>query len=250
MQRVARPVGEGRSRPNSQRSGVPASQHSFLCVSAPLRSTVLIDFCGQRVSPDSKAGRDVPVEVAKFLPTPDMIGVDAEFGRAVAIDGDTMVVGANDEDLGIKAGAAFIFQRNEGGADAWGQVAKLTASDGVIYGNFGVSVSISGDTVVIGSSGYDDADCLFSRIHIFGRNQGGADAWGLVERSIQPPGEDDSVGFASAIAISGNIILVGAHSEDAFDPDWGAAYVYDLGNLIFVDGFETGDTAGWSVTQP
>ncbi|MCH7580736.1 MAG: hypothetical protein IIB22_10885, partial [Chloroflexi bacterium] len=52
----------------------------------------------------------------------------------MAVSGDTAVVGANLEDGGAgdpldRAGAAYVFERNQGGADSWGEVAKLTASD-------------------------------------------------------------------------------------------------------------------------
>ena len=53
------------------------------------------------------------------------------FGYAVSISGDTIVVGAfGDDDLGSASGAVYLFYRDQDGADAWGQVAKLTADDG------------------------------------------------------------------------------------------------------------------------
>jgi hypothetical protein len=58
-----------------------------------------------------------------------------------------------DDDNGSNSGSAYIFGRDQGGADAWGQVAKLTASDGASDDHFGYSVSISGDTVVVGAIG-------------------------------------------------------------------------------------------------
>jgi len=82
------------------------------------------------------------------------------FGYSVAISGDTLVVGAPFEDGGAgdplnAAGAAYVFERNQGGADNWGQVTILRASDRQAsdpFGdNFGSSVSISGDTLVVGA---------------------------------------------------------------------------------------------------
>ena len=53
-----------------------------------------------------------------------------EFGWSVATSGDTVVVGAFGEDAGGDfAGAAYVFQRNAGGAGNWGEVKILTASD-------------------------------------------------------------------------------------------------------------------------
>ena len=46
-----------------------------------------------------------------------------------AFDGDTVVIGAkNDDDNGTNSGSAYVFERNQGGADNWGEVVKLTAS--------------------------------------------------------------------------------------------------------------------------
>ena len=53
-----------------------------------------------------------------------------EFGRSVSIDGDTVVIGArNDDDDGTDSGSAYVFTRDTVGdlASSWTQVAKLTA---------------------------------------------------------------------------------------------------------------------------
>ena len=48
-------------------------------------------------------------------------------------------------------GAAYVFERNQGGGDNWGQVTKLVALDSANNDYFGISVAISGDTVVVGA---------------------------------------------------------------------------------------------------
>ena len=67
------------------------------------------------------------------------------------------VVGAPLADTanGADEGVAYLYYRNSGGADAWGEVAKLTPSDGAVEDYFGWSVAVSGDTVVVGAI-YDD----------------------------------------------------------------------------------------------
>ena len=57
---------------------------------------------------------------------------DDFFGWSVAISGSTVVVGASRDDIGTNTdqGSVYIFQRNRGGTNAWGQVKKLLASDG------------------------------------------------------------------------------------------------------------------------
>ena len=79
------------------------------------------------------------------------------FGRSVAISGDTAIVGANgDDDNGSGSGSAYVYRGDEGGVDNWGQVTKITASDAAADDRFGESVSISGDTAIVGASLDDD----------------------------------------------------------------------------------------------
>ena len=78
-------------------------------------------------------------------------GVVDRFGYSVAIDGDTVVVGAiNDDDGGSESGAAYVFRTTDGGT-TFGQVAKLTAADAAAGDQFGWSVAIDGSTIVIGA---------------------------------------------------------------------------------------------------
>ncbi len=92
------------------------------------------------------------VEVAKLTATDAAAG--DEFGRTVAIDGATVVVGAHAKNSG--RGAAYVFRTSDGGT-TYGQVAKLTAADAAASDNFGYSVAITGATVVIGASSDADA---------------------------------------------------------------------------------------------
>ena len=67
---------------------------------------------------------------------------DDEFGVSVAIDGDTIVVGAwKDDDDGYTSGSVYVFRTSDGGA-TYGQVAKLTASDAAADDRFGTSVAM------------------------------------------------------------------------------------------------------------
>ena len=72
------------------------------------------------------------------------------FGWSVAIDGNTVVVGAYGKDG--YTGAVYVLRTTDGGA-TYVEVAKLTASDAAAYDSFGYSVAIDGDTVVIGATG-------------------------------------------------------------------------------------------------
>jgi hypothetical protein len=68
--------------------------------------------------------------VAKLLPTPRLHFKFVEFGTSVAVDSDLMVVGLVDDENGTNAGAAYVFQRDQGGVNNWGQVARLVAAEG------------------------------------------------------------------------------------------------------------------------
>ena len=80
------------------------------------------------------------------LTASDGAGSD-NFGGSVSIDGDTAVIGAQGDELD-NLGSAYVYVRSNG---VWSEQAKLTASDGAQYNQFGYSVSISGLTAVIGA---------------------------------------------------------------------------------------------------
>ena len=84
---------------------------------------------------------------------PDAVGdLDERFGSAVAADGDTVVVGAPGHDLPApETGAAYVFVRAGG---VWTLEAKLSPVGPPPITGFGGSVSVSGDTVVVGSQDY------------------------------------------------------------------------------------------------
>ncbi len=160
----------------------------------------------------------------------DTVGAaDDRFGSAVSISGDTVIVGAPGDDLGSNSnqGSAYVFERNQGGADAWGQVKKLTASDGAQADNFGVSVSLSGDTAVVGAWYADIGDNNEQgTAYVFERNQGGADNWGQVKKLLASDGAADDY-FGTSVSVDGNTIAIGAYRADAGGVNnQGAAYIY------------------------
>ena len=89
--------------------------------------------------------------MVNLAPLDKLTAVDAAagdyFGYSVAIDGDTIVIGAYGAGTG---GAVYILRTTDGGA-TYVQVAKLTASDAAADDLFGSSVAIAGNTVVIGA---------------------------------------------------------------------------------------------------
>ncbi len=184
----------------------------------------------------NQGGADNWGEIAILHPS-DMQTND-NFGGSVAISGDILVVGASHEDGGVSdpatnAGAAYVFARNQGGANAWGEVKALHASDMQTDDYFGISVSISGDTLIVGAYGEDggagDPASWAGAAYLFTRNQGGADNWGEVTilHASDPQTQDY---FGESVSISGDTLIVGANAEDGGEGDpvssAGTVYVF------------------------
>jgi len=76
---------------------------------------------------------------------------DDRFGSSVAITGNSLVVGAEqDSNNGRYAGAAYFFSRKDG--SEWKEVKKMIAEDGAAGDYFGNNVLVSGTTAIIGSN--------------------------------------------------------------------------------------------------
>ena len=156
---------------------------------------------------------------------------EARFGNSVALSGDTAIVGAPGEDaggdIGDNFGAAYVFQRDQGGASNWGEVKKLTASDAGRSDDFGASVGLSGDTAIVGATGQDVGDDNTGAAYAFVRDSGGANNWGEEAKLTASDGEFRDL-FGASAAVDANTALVGASQDNAGGEDAGAAYVFDL----------------------
>ncbi len=152
---------------------------------------------------------------------------DDRFGVAVAVDGATIVVGSSAyDDAGESSGSAYVFQTTNGGTEPWAEVAKITASDGESEDYFGFSVSISGDTIVVGAYGDDDLGDHSGAVYLFQKDEGGIGQWGQVTKIRAEHGsERDSFGWA--LALVGGTLVVGAYGDDELAEDSGAAYVFE-----------------------
>ena len=172
-------------------------------------------------------GTDNWGEVKKITPGDGSEGDG--FGDTVAIDGDTIIVGAMEITAHVikPAGKAYIFERNFGGTDNWGEVKKIIALDGEGDDRFGNSVSISGDTAIVGAYKDDDNGINSGSAYIFERNFGGANNWGQVTKILPDDGTEDDA-FGSAVAIYGDKLIVGASKDDDNDNGFhlGSVYIF------------------------
>jgi hypothetical protein len=139
-----------------------------------------------------------------------------QFGRSVAVYGNTIVVGSYLDDNSI--GSAYVFACASG---IWSQQQKLTASDANTADKFGGSVSISNDTIVVGAYGDDK---YTGSAYVFARN---GPAWSQQQKLTA---SDAATGdyFGCSVAVDDNTIIIGACNRDHSGcQDAGSAYVYE-----------------------
>ena len=144
-----------------------------------------------------------------------------QFGNSVSISGDTAVVGASREGLGVDRGAAYVFRFD---GTSWSQEAKLTAADSKNKNLFGWSVGISGDLIVAGALRGDNGERDTGAAYVFQRT---GTVWNQELKLLASDGEQNDR-FGGNVSIWQNTALVGAQGDDDLGDGAGAAYVYDL----------------------
>lgn|GEM_PF-681080 len=148
------------------------------------------------------------------------------YGNSVSIDGDVAVVGAHgDDDKGIDAGAAYVF-RNGGGS--WVLENKLLASNGASPDNFGWSVAVSGDVIVVGALRDTVASVVTGSAYVFRYDP--VSGW-LEEAQLF--GSDSAQGdlFGYSVSVFGDVALVGADQDDDLGDNSGSAYLFRYDSL-------------------
>ena len=155
-----------------------------------------------------------------------------EFGSAVDIDGDVIVVGA---EKGVKngtviGGAVYVFRRNGG---AWLEEAKLTASDAAYHDRFGASVSVSGDAIIVGAKQQDTKGDGAGAAYAFRRFGG---FWTQVQKLTANDGGPGNE-FGYAVSVDQPRALIGAWLADGDTGTTGATFLY------------TGSPGAWSFNQ-
>ena len=216
------------------------------------------------------------------------------FGAAIAISDDTIVVGANKEasnqttitngasastdNSAADAGAAYVFTRS---GSTWSQQAYLKAPNAESGDFFGSSVTISGNTIVVGASGESSNQTTVTNGPTASADNSAADAGAayVFTRSgstwtqqayLKAPNAESNDSFGRAVSLSGNTLVVGASSEDSNQTsitngprasadnsasDAGAAYVFTRSGSTWTQqaylkapNAESGDLFGWTVT--
>ncbi|HVP13555.1 MAG TPA: hypothetical protein VMV94_20440, partial [Phycisphaerae bacterium] len=143
------------------------------------------------------------------------------FGSSVALDGDTLIVGASIANgATTQSGAAYVFTRS---GTTWTQQAKLIASDGAQYDYFGNSVAVDGDTTVIGAYMANVAGAHSGAAYVFARS---GTTWSQ-QAKLVPSDAAGGDRFGNSVALSGDTAIVGAYMQVGPGSAWGgAAYAF------------------------
>lgn len=155
----------------------------------------------------------------------DLLQGGVGFGTEIALSGDVAVLGACEADS--STGAAYVYRFD---GSTWVEEQKLTASDGVEGDDFGVAVALEGNVIAVGA----DLDSNLGACYVF--TYDGA-TWNEQQKILCPDSEAFSR-FGWAIALSGDILLVGAFGvDDGAVANAGAAYLFSF------------DGASWQLDQ-
>lgn len=180
-------------------------------------------------------------------------------GAAVDVDGDRAVIGSRfDDDVSSNAGAVYVYLRNPD-TQKWSLEDKLFMTGGEAGDNFGSSVAIDGDVIVVGAPQDDINEVAFKgSAHVFTRGPGGWDDG--VE--LLPGDENENPvyeNYGISVDIDNGTIVVGVAYDDEVNGIGtsvasGSAYVYEKGledwtmtARLLPPGTEDNQNFGWSV---
>ncbi len=176
-------------------------------------------------------------------------GAEADrFGVSVAIDGDTIVAGADGNDhSGESSGAAYVFVWN---GTTWSQQAKLVSDDLAPADLFGISTSIDADTAVVGALKDDDNGSESGSAYVFVRS---GDEW-TQQAKLVPDDGDVNEEFGWSVAVEGDTAVAGARYDDENGQWSGSAYIFTRTGSVWTQQTKlplglgsAEDYFGWSV---
>ncbi|MBD3635987.1 MAG: T9SS type A sorting domain-containing protein [Crocinitomicaceae bacterium] len=150
-----------------------------------------------------------------------------ELGGSVAIDGDVIVAGAEeDDDNGSGSGSAYVFVKPGATWLTGTETAKLTSSDGTVLDHHGADVQIEGDQIIVGADNDDAVVTGGGSAYIYEKPGGGwTTATETAKFTASDAGTTDFLGWR--VAISGTRALVVAKNDDEYGTDAGSVYFYE-----------------------
>lgn len=142
----------------------------------------------------------------------------AEFGLAVAVDGDVAAIGAPHDN---RIGAVYVFRKIAG---TWVEEQKLVSSDASPTDWFGTSVDIQRDRVVVGAADSVANGKVAGSAYVF---QFDGSRWTELQKISASDGASGDL-FGISVALDGDRIVVGAEGSAGQSVSEGAAYVFRL----------------------
>lgn len=146
------------------------------------------------------------------------------FGFSVAINGDIAVAGAyRDDDNGPRSGSAYVFRYDDLSGE-WLQEAKLLASDGTAYDEFGRAVAVTVDRILIGAPDDDDVAYAAGSAYVF-RCSEDCRTW-VQESKLIPDDISPFTQLGYSVALRDDLAIVGAPGHDDYGFSSGAAFIF------------------------
>lgn len=144
------------------------------------------------------------------------------FGQSLALAGNTLIIGTpRDDDNGKDTGSVYVFTRI---GTSWHQQAKLTADDGADGDLFGISVALSGDTILVGADLHDEIAPNAGAVYVYKRS---GNSWSQQAKLTAADGGETDI-FGVRVALFGDTALISARrdDDDIMGVDAGSAYVF------------------------
>ncbi len=138
------------------------------------------------------------------------------FGCSLALAGGYLAVGADGTEGFM--GAVYIFEKNLGGTNNWGEVKKIQPMDAGTDDRFGKTIAMSGAYLLVGSEGHEMG---MGATYLFRKGKEGEHQWGLANKMNAMDGSPRDL-FGSSVAMSGEDIFIGAYQSNRK----GGAYVF------------------------
>ena len=150
--------------------------------------------------------------------------VSDNFGISVSLYGDTALIGAinGDDDSNNKAdsGSVYVFTRSSSDG-TFTQQSKIHSSDAAVSDEFGRSVSLYGDTALIGAK-IDDS--VISIVYVFTRPN--ADGTFTEQDTLNATDAKTNDNFGISVSLYGDTALIGTNSDDDVGSNSGSVYVF------------------------